>query len=49
MRPTLEVNFTGVIGGPYSLPTDIAKVFDQDNQKNSEIFWPSEIDQRPAE
>ncbi len=34
-----ETNFSAVIAGPYSLPATIAQVFDQDNQKNSEIIF----------
>lgn len=34
-----EAAFTAVIGGPYALAPDYAKLFDQDNQKNSEVIF----------
>ncbi len=34
-----EANFTAVIGGPFSLPPNVATVYDQDQQRNSEIIW----------
>jgi len=36
---TAETLFGSVIGGGYALTSDIAKLWDQDNQKNSEIIF----------